>query len=337
MPKQTLVGGRQAVNFRLRLYNPKTNIWAPAYVQLGGHIKSTAEAAKPTTASLMHYGGDLDGFAVNEVRATQTSVEFSSVRVIELNDPTAYTAALAMNGLYEVKSVASGAQVGLERLAGAAGDYVELPMDHRGISALVVTRKNGSTATAWQATTAYTLGAYKIPATANGHFYKVTVAGTSDSEAPTWPTTGGTVTDGTVTWQDMGTIIAAEGNDYTINSVIFGELKMADETRFEYGETLLLSYGYAANDFSQLAPNTRSDAYADIIWHSTNTMRIKQRKTTRSPFVHVVGTAVPELSTQNDMTWSLTLTMNPPDPLTHPDLPTDWPAGKHTWEYGWEV
>jgi hypothetical protein len=54
---------------------------------------------------------------------------------------------------------------------------------------------------AWAATTAYALNYRVVPASRNGYVYKVTVAGTSASSAPTWPTTiDTTVTDGTVTW-----------------------------------------------------------------------------------------------------------------------------------------
>jgi flagellar hook protein FlgE len=59
---------------------------------------------------------------------------------------------------------------------------------------------------AWQASTAYTVGQTISPPSSNGHFYQCTVAGTSSATPPsTWPTDGSTVTDGGVTWQDMGT------------------------------------------------------------------------------------------------------------------------------------
>lgn len=46
---------------------------------------------------------------------------------------------------------------------------------------------------------------YREPTTPNGHVYKVVTAGTSGGSEPTWPTTtGATVTDGTVTWQETG-------------------------------------------------------------------------------------------------------------------------------------
>ncbi len=54
---------------------------------------------------------------------------------------------------------------------------------------------------AWAANTAYGLGAYRRPTTANGYAYEVTTAGTSGGSAPTWSTTvGGTTADGTVVW-----------------------------------------------------------------------------------------------------------------------------------------
>lgn len=53
----------------------------------------------------------------------------------------------------------------------------------------------------WAASTAYTLGQFRIPTVANGYRYEITTAGTSAATQPTWPTTiGATVTDGTAVW-----------------------------------------------------------------------------------------------------------------------------------------
>jgi type II secretory pathway component PulJ len=55
----------------------------------------------------------------------------------------------------------------------------------------------------WAPTHVYSLGAIVMPTSPNGRCYVCIAAGTSSSTEPTpWPTTGRTVTDGTVTWLD---------------------------------------------------------------------------------------------------------------------------------------
>jgi flagellar hook protein FlgE len=72
---------------------------------------------------------------------------------------------------------------------------------------------------AWQASTAYTVGQSISPPTANGHIYQCTVAGTSGATPPsTWPTDGSTFTDGSVTWQDMGTQTTINTTQLTFDS-----------------------------------------------------------------------------------------------------------------------
>lgn len=72
---------------------------------------------------------------------------------------------------------------------------------------------------AWAASTGYTVGQTISPPTANGHIYQCTVAGTSGATPPsTWPTNGGTFTDGGVTWQDMGTSTTIQTTQLTFDS-----------------------------------------------------------------------------------------------------------------------
>lgn len=57
----------------------------------------------------------------------------------------------------------------------------------------------------WSAGTLIALDQRGWPADApNGHWYTAEVAGTTGSTEPEWPTDGSIVTDGTVTWRDMG-------------------------------------------------------------------------------------------------------------------------------------
>jgi hypothetical protein len=66
-----------------------------------------------------------------------------------------------------------------------------------------------TTAWPWQASYAYSLGDIARPTAANSHLYQVTTAGTSAGTQPTWPTGGGTVTDGSAVWTDLGTAATA--------------------------------------------------------------------------------------------------------------------------------
>lgn len=73
-----------------------------------------------------------------------------------------------------------------------------------GSATLTFTAAN-SWATAAATTTAYVVGDIVRPAAGNGHLYMCIVAGTSGGSAPTWPTVARqTVTDGTVTWAEIG-------------------------------------------------------------------------------------------------------------------------------------
>ena len=54
-------------------------------------------------------------------------------------------------------------------------------------------------------TTAYVVGQIVRPATGNGYLYQCSTAGTSGGSVPTYPTgIGQTVSDGTVTWTNVG-------------------------------------------------------------------------------------------------------------------------------------
>ncbi len=78
-----------------------------------------------------------------------------------------------------------------------------------GVNAFIARVATPSTAIPWFPSGVYALGDVTRPATANGHLYQATTAGTASSSQPAWPTGGGTVTDGTVVWQDLGTAATA--------------------------------------------------------------------------------------------------------------------------------
>lgn len=73
------------------------------------------------------------------------------------------------------------------------------------LTGLAATLQASGSLTAWAATTAYVVGEVRRKVADNGHAYICLVAGTSAGAEPTWPTTpGGTVTDGGVTWGEVG-------------------------------------------------------------------------------------------------------------------------------------
>jgi prepilin-type N-terminal cleavage/methylation domain-containing protein len=69
----------------------------------------------------------------------------------------------------------------------------------------------------WQANTRYEVGQRVRPTAFNSHIYEVSaISGNAKSGAgePSWPTGGGTVVDGNVTWTDLGTpAIGADGTE----------------------------------------------------------------------------------------------------------------------------
>lgn len=165
---------------------------------------------------------------------------------IEINDPVRDVFTVGFLGEAVTIAVTAGSVTDEVVTAPMPGNALSLA--YREISAVTVTRKNGEDAPDWAATTAITLGAFCVPTVANDHFYKCTAAGSTGGSAPTFPTDGTTVVDGTVTWQDMGTIVAVLNTDYTIgvDGARLGWIFMTDATRIEFEEPLSHDYTYAA-------------------------------------------------------------------------------------------
>lgn len=110
-------------------------------------------------------------------------------------------------------AVASATQVTLSvKSKGARGNqYVTFQDTTVGPSGLI-SRISGPV---WVTLTAYTTISYVVPVTANGFYYKCTVAGTTGASEPTWPTTvGTTVVDGTATWTCWGKVLTGNATNW---------------------------------------------------------------------------------------------------------------------------
>lgn len=144
-------------------------------------------------------------------------------------------------GLYgDVATVAQGPVVA-EQVKFYKG--MRMPLAHPDVSLVVVSLP---AALNFPATTAVALNALYKPATSNGHYYRVSVAGTTAAAEPTWPTNGATVVSGTATFIDMGTNVKVLGTDYTVDAKNGILIFPATGSALVDGDTLSVDYTHAA-------------------------------------------------------------------------------------------
>lgn len=192
---------------------------------------------------------------------------------ITMHDLTPENAAIAMGG--SVTAVAAAAVVD-EEVTLYAGAVT--PLAKLGATITAVESKAGSTAATRVDSTAYLVGDVYVPAAANGHYYKVTVAGTSDVAPPTFTTDGTTFADGTATVQDMGLIIYPTDGSYY--SATLGGLHVPDVAAFggisaTQGIQALVSYSYAAQHV--IEAGTAAAAQWRLYFEGANEMQSGKR------------------------------------------------------------
>ncbi len=89
----------------------------------------------------------------------------------------------------------------------------------------------GVTPMTWSATTVYAVGDVVVPTVSNGSQYFCTIGGTSSGSQPTWPSSG-TVTDGTVTWQQSSGVAVFQQPDEQIEYA--GQTALTIRGNFDY-------------------------------------------------------------------------------------------------------
>lgn len=165
-----------------------------------GQVKEFKLEVSEETKEMKNYQGG-GGLAdqVSWISKVEATLNFLSLSAKNL--------ALAMRG--SNTDLVSGSASAKTYTAYAGGF---LPLEGIGISGETVTIDPS----AWTATTAKVVGDIVKP-NAGTHFYKCSVAGSTGATEPTWVTNGGNVTDGSVTWKDMGEMALA-ATEYLVKS-----------------------------------------------------------------------------------------------------------------------
>jgi hypothetical protein len=188
---------------------------------------------------------------------------------VDLNQLDKNVLAMAFMGDVSEINEAAGSVVDEAVTALSVGKYVSLAKRNLASTGFNVSKRDGVDALAREATTAYAVGHYAIPATPNGHYYRCTVAGTTGSTTPTYPTDGTTVADGTVTWADMGLIVMASGTDFDVHYRL-GMLAPLDGGAILQGDVLLVDYTHNAVSGSRIKGATQPTIKARLVLDGQN-------------------------------------------------------------------
>lgn len=140
--------------------------------------------------------------------------------------------------IYGGSSAVAGATVSDEAHTAYQGGLIRLA--NPAPTAVTVTHAAG----AWAGETAVAAGAFILDGT---HLYEATTGGTTGAVEPTWPLTGGTVTDGTVVWTDRGVFSAVADTDFEVRP----EGVMILEAGIPDGCPIEISYTHGAYDVVQ--------------------------------------------------------------------------------------
>lgn len=164
-----------------------------------GNVVSLSETIESDRIARQNFqeagGGELD------VQETITSVTFE----LTANDITPQNIAIGLRGSFETIATGAVSDEAVNAWPGHRVAFRYLPDPDQTVTVAI------NATAAWAGTTVYAAGDVILD---TGRAYIVTVAGTSGASEPTWPTNGGTVSDGTVTWKDLGTTALTADTHY---------------------------------------------------------------------------------------------------------------------------
>jgi hypothetical protein len=211
------------------------------------------------------------GGTYNEVRRV-TAVEMT----FTAHDFSPENLSLALYGNSSV--IASSAQTNQAMGAGYKGMFLPFLRPALATPAPVIRATNGRTAATRASSTAVALNAYLVPATPNGFYYRVSVAGTTGASVPTFPTVvGQTVVDGTATLMCMGRVLLTAGTDYTLTA---GGIELAANAALTDGEPIESDTTPAAGNLVQAL--TTSGKEYEVVFVGLNEARSGKEVTIRA-------------------------------------------------------
>ena len=221
-------------------------------------IQEESEVKERISTGTEDYGQVLDTVAIK--KPAKISIEVNDLRADNL----------AMAFLGDVAVLNQGAGTGeSETVTAKSGRFVQLAKGNLATANFKVEANDGVTASAWSSSNAYSVDDFVIPTVANDHYYKCTVAGTSDVSEPTWPTDGSTVVDGTATWLDMGVIEYTLSTDYQVNYRI-GLLEVLANGGIADAETLKVTYDHNAISGYTISGSTTPTIKAELLLEGIN-------------------------------------------------------------------
>lgn len=195
-------------------------------------------------------GGELD------VEETVTSFTFEAT----VDDITPKNIALAFRGTSNQLASDAVADEKIKAWAGHRNAFRYIPDPDETVTVAI------DAADTWAGETVVAVGAIHLD---TDRAYMAVVGGTTGAVEPTWPTDLSTVTDGTVTWKDLGAVALVQDTDYerTPHGI---RMLTGTADRFHEELPIPLAVSYTRNPQYMIQALVSSGEEFEIQWHGLN-------------------------------------------------------------------